>query len=367
MNGYSLEEKLKRIGEIFRLKGKFYSYTTLTSGNVNGTYRVYYLSAEKALKIYVIQRINSYVFRNPEQIMSNIEAVTSHIRKKSGSNGATLHFHHTAEGKNYYLDGEGSFWRLYDYVDANAFDTCTDLTILKNAGIAFGEFQMQLSDFDASCLYETIPDFHHTKKRMETLFRNAEQDICGRKAEVLHELAYLAEMRELAEKPISDLEAGILPLRVTHNDTKINNVLFDKITKMPLLVIDLDTVMPGLAVYDFGDAVRFAANTACEDEADLSCVSLDLSKFKAFAEGFIGMTKTALTKAEIDSMSIGTLAITLELASRFLDDYLTGDRYFKVNYEGHNLVRTRCQLKLAEDIHQKLPQMNEIIKKIADS
>lgn len=358
----ALEEKLKHIGEIFRLEGSLCAIAVLTSGNVNSTYKLDYCRADGTVKSYITQRINPYVFRYPDKIMRNIDLVTSHIRKKSDPTQVALHFHHTATGENYYIDGEdNAFWRLYTFIPAIAYNTCDNLDVLRNAGEAFGRFQMQLSDFDASLLFETIPDFHNTPKRLDAFFSHVLEDPCGRAAEIADEIERVRAYRTIASSLYARFLAGELPLRVTHNDTKINNVLFDAQTNLPLTVIDLDTVMPGLAMYDFGDAVRFAASTAAEDEADLSLVSFDLAKYRAFAEGFIAPIRHSLTKNEIDSMALGAVAITLELASRFLDDYLLGDKYFKVNYAGHNLVRARCQLHLLDDMMKKYDDMCAII------
>lgn len=361
----AIQAKLTKIGEIFRLKGKFYAYNVLANGNINTTYSVKYRRFDGTVKSYVIQRINGYVFKNPVEIMANIEGVTQHIKNKVQKGKAFLRFHHTEDGKNYYQDEEGNFWRVMNDVDSITFNVCNDLDILRNAGKAFGEFQMQLSDYNAEELHVTIPDFHNTKKRLEKFFEDVEADPCGRVAEVMDEIDSIRSMRRFASKLTELQESGKVPLRVTHNDTKINNVLFDKKTGEPLVVIDLDTVMPGLAMHDFGDAIRFAANTAAEDEPDLTKVSLDLNKFKAFSEGFISQTAGALTDLEIGTMALGALTITIELASRFLDDYITGDKYFKTNYEGHNLVRARCQLKLAEDMWDKYEQMEQIVSSIA--
>ncbi len=368
MRNSDLEAKLKEISHIFRIEGSLYSITTITDGNINSTYKLTYRRPDGVVKAYVAQRINPYVFKHPAEIMRNIDLVTSHIRNKIAEGQVSLHFHHTAEGINYYIDNEdGSFWRLYTFIPALSYNTCDSLEVLRNAGEAFGQFQMQLSDFDASLLFETIPEFHNTKKRLETFFMHVEEDPMGRAAEVTEEIASLRELAPIACRLSELLEAKKIPLRVTHNDTKINNVLFDRTTKRGLVVIDLDTVMPGLAMHDFGDAVRFAASTAAEDEADLSLVSLDLDKFRAFAEGFIKYTKDSLTPGEIDTMALGALTITVELASRFLDDYLLGDHYFKVNFEGHNLVRARCQLRLAKDMLAKLDTMRAIVAEVACS
>ncbi len=360
-----IQSQLGKIGEIFHIKGKFYAFNVLANGNINTTYSVKYRRFDGTVKSYIIQRINGYVFKNPVEIMENIEGVTEHIAKKVPKGKMALRFHHTEDGKNYCVDEDGNYWRVMNDIDSVTFNVCNDLDILKNAGKAFGEFQMQLSDYDAESLYVTIPDFHNTKKRLEQFFADVEADPCGRVCEVIPEIDSIRSMRRFAEKLTEMQESGKVPLRVTHNDTKINNVLFDKKTGESLVVIDLDTVMPGLAMHDFGDAIRFAANTAAEDEPDLTKVSLDLNKFRAFSEGFISQTAGALTELEIGTMALGAVTITIELASRFLDDYITGDKYFKTNYEGHNLVRARCQLKLAEDMWDKYEQMEQIVTSIA--
>ncbi len=360
-----IQSKLAKIGEVFRLKGKIYAFSVLANGNINTTYSVKFRRFDGTVKSYVIQRINGYVFKNPVEIMANIEGVTAHIANKTPKGKTKLHFHHTENRDNYWMDEEGNYWRVMNDIDSITFNVCSDLNILRNAGKAFGEFQMQLSDYDAESLHVTIPDFHNTKKRLEKFFADVEADPCGRVSEVLPEIDSIRSMRRFASKLTEMQETGKIPLRVTHNDTKINNVLFDKKTGEPLVVIDLDTVMPGLAMHDFGDAIRFAANTAAEDEPDLTKVSLDLEKFRAFSEGFISQTAGSLTELEIGTMALGALTITIELASRFLDDYITGDKYFKTNYEGHNLVRARCQLKLAEDMWDKYEQMEQIVTSIA--
>lgn len=357
-------EKLKQVGVEFRLPGKLYSYTQITNGNINKTFEVSYISEQGNVKKYMFQLINTYVFKNPVEIMENIDRVTKHIMSKKCDGDVCIHFHHTCEGLNYYIPSGGECWRVMNYVDSVTYNYCDDLDIVRNTGEAFGVFHTQLSDFDASYLIDTIPDFHNTKKRLETLFKDAEADPVGRVCEVKSELEYIKSVAGEASRLTEMYEAGEFPPRVTHNDTKTNNVLFDKKTKRPLTVIDFDTVMPGMAMYDFGDAIRFAASTAGEDEPDTDKVALDLDKFRAFSEGFIPVIKDSLTATEVDTMALGAFSITIELAARFLDDYITGDKYFKINYENHNLVRTRCQLKLAQDMHSKMDEMNAIIKEI---
>ena len=222
-----------------------------------------------------------------------------------------------------------------------------------------------LADFDAALLFETIPKFHDTRSRIAVLMRHVSEDPCGRVSEVEDEIARISALRSTAVRLNELVDSQELPLRVTHNDTKINNVLFDQDTGEAKTVIDLDTVMPGLVAHDFGDAIRFAANRSAEDEADLSKVGLDMEKYRAFAEGFVPQVASSLTETEIRTMAMGAFTMALELAVRFLDDYLTGDQYFKTLYPGHNLVRTRCQLTLAEDMYGKLDEMNQIISEIS--
>lgn len=355
---------LNEIGQKFRLDGQLYSYDVITMGNINSTYKVTYRTDDGQLVSYLFQRVNTHVFHNPVEIMDNIERVTSYIREKYPDQ-TTLRYFHTEDGLNYYVCDDRAFWRVVNHVDSITFDSTEDLKVIEATGKAFGRFQMQLSDFDGSMLHETIPDFHNTKKRLDTLFAHVQEDPCGRTEAVLAEIGYLSSTREKAAQLSVAFAEGKFPKRVTHNDTKCNNVLFDRVTKEPVVVIDLDTIMPGMAMYDFGDAVRFIANTAVEDEADLSRVSFDTEKFRAFAMGFIGEAGEALTEAEVSSLVQATFSITIELASRFLDDYLTGDRYFRCAYPMHNLVRARCQIQLAKDIERKWEDLTRIVADVA--
>lgn len=369
----SIEEKLKSICTIFGIPGAFQSWETIVMGNINSTYKVSYKHPDGFIKNYIVQKVNMYVFRKPRQIMSNIDYITTHIKNRNAMNGITdtrtyMHFFHTHNNdkrKNFYVDNDHGFWRISKYIeDSMTYNVCDSLFALEEAGRAFGKFQHALSDFDAQKLYETIPNFHNTKKRMSEFFRHVNEDSCDRVESVSPEIDYLAGVKDRVCVLTNMLENGELPLRVTHNDTKINNVLFDKDTEKALVVIDLDTVMPGLVAHDFGDAVRFAANSAAEDEADLSKVSFDLEKFKAFTRGFIPEVKEALTEAEVDTLALGALTMTVELAERFLDDYITGDNYFKIRYPGHNIVRARCQIALAKDIERKFDEMQKIVRDV---
>ncbi|MBO4423230.1 MAG: aminoglycoside phosphotransferase family protein [Clostridia bacterium] len=357
---------LTHIYGIFGIKGRPVGCTVLKNGNINKTYKADF-EDEDTQKSYIIQSINTYVFKHPEYIMENIDGVTKHIYDKlpeDKKERGVLHFLHRADGRNYYIDGDGSFWRGYEFVpNSVTFDSFDDPALFEAAGSAFGEFQLLLSDYDAKSLHEIIPGFHNTKSRYEKLFDTIEKDPAGRAASVSDEIEFLKEYRQLGESLVDMLEKGGLPLRVTHNDTKGNNILFDRDTHETLAVIDLDTVMPGLVAYDFGDAIRYGANFSDEDEPDISKTGLDLVRFEAFTKGFVGKIKDTAEENELKTLSVGAIVMTVELAVRFLDDYIDGDKYFKLNYPEHNLVRTRCQIALAKDMISKKSEMDKIIEK----
>ena len=356
--------KLLKVGEAFRIPGPFFSYEEIKMGNVNHTYKVNYIrddgSGMAKIKSYLVQRVNTYAFQRPLELMANIDKVTEYIHAKY-PHVKCLHFHHTAERNNYLMDEDG-FWRLSNYVPSVTFNSCEDLEIVRSAGQAFGDFQMMLSEFDASSLYYTIPDFHNTRKRYEKLKADMAEDPCGRVAEVREELDWLLSVEDEACKLTDLYEAGEMPLRVTHNDTKINNVLFDEESLKPLVVIDLDTVMPGLVGHDFGDAIRFAANFVEEDSPEAEKAGLNLNIYWAFVEGFLKETAPTLTEAEAETLGNSCFTLACELSTRFLDDYITGDKYFKIKDPKHNLTRTRCQIALAKDMRKKMDAMNAIVR-----
>lgn len=361
---------LREVCEKFGIRGEMIDHYQITNGHINLTYYAKYRLEDGTEHEYVAQRINVYVFKKPELVMSNIGMVTEFMQdvcKKQGVDAArmAMHFYSTDEGKNYYVKAEGEVWRLCDYItDCETINFTTEASLLREAGEAFGDFQNALSDFDATLLNETIPDFHNTVKRFEHFFASVAADEYGRAKEVAEEIAFFESVSERCAVLCRQLDAGILPLRVTHNDTKINNVLFDMHDHSRLSVIDLDTVMPGLSAYDFGDAIRFAANTAAEDEPDLSKVAVNLELYEAFARGYISMVAKSMSEAEIKSMPHGALIMTTECAIRFLDDYLCGDKYFHTKYEGHNLVRCRCQIALAKSMIENFDRMEKIVSDI---
>ena len=369
-----IQETLQEVCRRFRIPGTITEYRHLTTGNINTSYYVKCTLDENTFKEYLVQKVNCYVFKDPVSVMHNIDLVTEHIRKQKEKDGKCqrrerLHFHHTEDGKNYVFleSSEGrEFWRLSNFIENSySFDLSDDLNVLKMSGKAFGQFEAQLQSFDATLLTETIPHFHDTRMRLDNFFKDVDEDICGRCKEAKEEIEYIRSNYSIGCRLNEMIDHKEIPFRVTHNDTKTNNVLFDNETGEPLVVIDLDTVMPGLAAFDFGDTIRFAASTALEDEPDTSRVSLSMDKFRAFTEGYITETAGFLSEKELDSMALGAVTITLELASRFLDDYITGDKYFKINYPEHNLVRTRAQLTLLKDMLAKYEEMDLCVHEIA--
>lgn len=358
-----LNEKLQEVCRAFRIYDEYVGYETIQMGNVNRTYKVNFLLPGGVPKAFLVQNVNTYAFREPIGLMDNIDRVTEHIRAKCPDQ-TCLHFHHTVDRKTYVVDGE-NFWRMTNYIPSVTFNSLRDPQILTNAGKAFGEFQNQLSDFDITLLNETIPGFHNTRQRYEKLERAIAEDKMGRVAEVQEEINYLRSIQDMA-CTLTDLQkAGELPLRVTHNDTKINNVLFSPDDNQALVVIDLDTVMPGLMGHDFGDAIRFAANKVEEDCPDYEKAGVDMDVFRAFAEGFLEKTAPSMTQKEVDTLALSCVCLTAELCVRFLDDYIQGNPYFKIRYPEHNLVRTRCQIALCKDMISKLPQMDAVVHEYA--
>lgn len=354
----------------FSFKGEFVSCEEFGSGHINQTYLARYKNEEKEQK-YILQRINSDVFKNVSQLMNNVFAVTTYLRDIIKQNGGdsdreTLHFIKTNDGKQFYTDDEGNYYRAYIFVkDSICYNSVENAELFKSSGVAFGRFQKLLADFDASKLYETIPNFHNTKWRYENEFIPAvEKNLSGRMESCLNEIEFVKARQADAGVIVDLLENGSLPLRVTHNDTKLNNVMFDEHTNECICVIDLDTVMPGLALYDFGDSIRFGASTAAEDEKDLDKVSMSLEYFKAYAEGFLSEAGSALNKCEIDNLAFASKIMTFECGMRFLTDYLNGDTYFRTKYPEHNLVRARNQFKLVSDMEIKMDEMKKIINSI---
>ncbi len=338
------------------------------NGNINSTF---WVKTEDGNE-YLVQKVNTYVFQKPYELMENIHNVTQFLSDKIQEKGGdfergTLNFIQSDNGRFCYHNHDThEFWRIYHYVSgAVAYDSADKPGILREAARAFGKFQRMLDTYPAETLYETILNFHHTAARYDTFERSVAEDAAGRAASVEKEIEALRRYAPYASLIVDGLADGTLPIRVTHNDTKLNNVLFDEQTGKCLCVIDLDTVMPGSLLCDFGDAIRFAANNTAEDDPDLSKVFLRLDLFEEYVSGFFAGLKGAITEREIALLPESVLVLTYELALRFMTDYLDGDKYFKLKYPEHNLVRTRAQLRLCEDIETKLPEMRKIIEKYA--
>ena len=359
MQGYDLQEVVGRFGIMEEGKAAIMPYG---NGHINDTYLVQTGSAK-----YILQRINHNVFKKPEQVMANIVLVTEHLQKKIIEKGGnpvreTLKFLKTVDGQDYYKTENGNYFRMYIYVDdVSTYQMAEKPEHLYNAARTFGRFQNDLADFPADTLGETIPNFHNTKARFENLRLAIQEDVKGRKNEVGSEIQFALQREKELGVIVDAIEAGEIPLRVTHNDTKINNILFDHQTDEGICVIDLDTVMPGSVLYDFGESIRTGASTALEDETNLDKVECSLALFEAFTQGFLEELGSGMTEKEIALLPFAVKLMTYENGIRFLTDYLSGDVYFKIHRPKHNLDRCRMQFKLVEDIESKMERMKEIV------
>jgi len=333
------------------------------NGHINDTYLC------ETSPRFILQRINTKVFKDADAVMENIYNVTRHVREKIKEAGGdpdreTLNVIPTKKGEIFYKAPDGEAFRMYKFVERTvSYDLAERPEILTYAGQAFGRFQRMLSDFPADKLHETIIDFHNTPVRVEQLKTAMENNVSGKLDSVKNETQFALEYSKYASKITDAMASGEVLLRVTHNDTKLNNVLFDDVTDEGVCVIDLDTVMPGSVLYDFGDALRFGASSCVEDETDMEKIYFDLNKFDAFAKGFIGELGSCLTEKEIELLPLSALLMTYECGIRFLADHINGDTYFKIHRENHNLDRARNQFALVRDIEKKLPEMAKIVEK----
>ena len=347
----------------FRLSGEPVYCEKYGCGHINRTFLV----RTDTGKRYILQQINSRVFPDTEGLMENIAAVTRHIAAKTSQERESMRLVPTLDGANFWRDEAGEAWRLYDFVEDSiclqAPETPEDFY---QSAVAFGSFQRMLADFPAGTLHETIPNFHNTPDRYRQFHEALAADVCGRAAGVAAETAFVLAREGEAGTLQRMRESGELPLRVTHNDTKLNNVMLDAKTRRALCVIDLDTVMPGLVAYDFGDSIRFGAATAAEDEKDLSKMEMDISLYGIFTRGFIGACRD-LTEAEKETLPLGAKLMTLECGLRFLTDYLSGDVYFATSRPEHNLDRARTQFRLVGDMEGKWDEMRAIVRAVSDS
>lgn len=344
----------------FMLAHKPVSCTLHGNGHIHETY----LITDEANNLYILQKINTGVFRNPEIMMNNIALVTQHLKNKANGRREVLSLVPTKQEKLFYRDSDNTCWRVYDFVrDTICLQQADTPDVFKESAFAFGRFASLLSDFPAQSLAETIPDFHNTPLRYKAFIDALNRDVCNRAKDAAFEIEFALRYAGFASTLTDMLASGALPLRVTHNDTKLNNVLFDMKTCKAICVIDLDTVMPGLLAYDFGDSIRFGASTAAEDETDLDKVEMSLDLFSAYLEGYLEACGSSLTPAELEMLPVGAKMMTLECGVRFLTDYLSGDTYFKIHRPNQNLDRCRTQFKLVADMDKKWDKMNSIVRK----
>ena len=356
-----------RITSQFKPKGSLVSCEPYGEGHINETYLATFDDNGKPVR-YILQKINTGLFKDVDKLMHNIVSVTNFARKRIIANGGdpdreSLTVVFTRDGKPYYYDeaSKGTF-RVYIFItDAVAYQIVEKPEHFYQSALAFGNFANLLADFDASGLYEILPDFHNTKKRFNDFLQSVKTDKCGRAAGVKKEIDFFLERENYAGRIVGLLQSGEMPLKVTHNDTKLNNVLIDALSNKYVAVIDLDTIMPGSICYDFGDSIRFGCNTAAEDEKDLKKVNFDINLFETYARGYLEALGDSITKAEKDNLAFGAILMTFECGMRFLSDYLDGDVYFRTHREGHNLDRARTQIKLVSDMEAQFDEMKKII------
>lgn len=353
----------------FDIQENYLSAEPYGSGHINDTYLVTTKSGTTPKKFdYIFQRINHKIFKDVDGLMDNIVRVTQHLRNKlnqiPGANPdrETLTVIKTREGKNYYQDAEGNYWRVYIFLDhTHSYDQVKDPKVAYEGGVAFGRFQKLLADIPGPPLHETIKNFHDINSRFDLFQAALKKDIKHRAPEVAAEIKYVESKIDLMRTILKLGSEGKIPRRVTHNDTKFNNVLLDEQDK-GLCVIDLDTVMPGYVHYDFGDCLRTAANSAPEDETDLSKVNFNIELFKGFTEGFLSQVGKTLNQTEIDYLPLATVLLPYTIGLRFLTDYLDGDQYFKIHRPSHNIDRARCQFQLAKSAESQLDPMKKIVQ-----
>ena len=369
MEGLNMERISKEIVPKFAIEGTLTEAVPYGSGHINDTVRLTCALENGEQKRYILQRMNDGIFKNPVELMENVMNVTSFLRKKIVERGGdpereTLNVIRTVDGDNFLKDEDGDFWRMYIFIEnATSFDMVRTPEDFYNSAVSFGNFQLLLQDYPAATLHETIPNFHNTVSRFADFKKAVEEDVCGRAKEVQDEIRFVME-READTHVICDaLANGEIPLRVTHNDTKLNNIMIDNETGKGICVIDLDTVMPGSALYDYGDSIRFGASTGAEDEKNLELINCDMGLFEIYTKGYVEGCGGSLTEKEIRMLPMGAKLMTLECGMRFLADYLQGDVYFKIHRPEHNLDRARTQFKLVADMEKKWDEMAGIVEK----
>ena len=351
----------EKVLESYPLRGAPIYVGRYGCGHINDTFAV----ACDSGCMYILQRVNSKIFTKPWELMENIAAVTSFLGERTEDPRGYLRLIPTKDGKDTCVDEEGEYWRLFPFIENSlCLQKAESPEEFRQSAIAFGRFQKLLAQFPAAKLHEPIADFHNTVDRYRQFHEALNADSMDRAKLCEKEIRFYLDREPEAGAIVDRLADGRLPLRVTHNDTKLNNVMLDFDTREALCVIDLDTIMPGSALYDFGDSIRFGAATAAEDEQDLSKVSMSLELYRTFTEGFLSACGDSLTETEIKMLPIGAKMMTLECGLRFLTDYLKGDTYFKTHREGQNLDRSRTQMTLVADMEAKMPQMEKIIQEV---
>ena len=367
-----IDSKISELLAAYDFSGEFAGETAINDGHINGTYAFTFLLPGGEEKKYLVQRINTGVFKDPVGLMENFVSVCEFLRNEVTANGGDperecLTVYPTREGKPYYIDGEGGFWRCVSFVNnAHTVQVIDNPETFSNSALAFGKFQRMLAEYPIENLKETIPNFHNTVSRFADFKEAVDNNLSGRADTCRDEIAFALAREKDCGRLVEMIERGELPLRVTHNDTKLNNVMFDNETGEGICVVDLDTVMPGLSLYDFGDSIRFGASTAAEDEQDLDKVHFSLDYFRAYTEGFLAAAGRALTSNEKRNLAFASKLMTLECGMRFLGDYLNGDTYFKTDYPEHNLVRCRTQFRLVKEMEEAMDKMNETVEKICE-
>ena len=350
----------------FKIQGEFVSCEPYGEGHINDTYLVKF--DNDPIGLYILQRINHRIFKDINGLMNNISLVTSYLKEKENDvdGRSVLTIIQTKDNKDYYFDQENNqYYRVYIFVkDSLTLQKVTNKELFEESAIAFGRFVNLLADFDTTPLIEVIKDFHNSEKRFQHFIKTLKEDKHNRAKYCQEEINFILEREKDCSKIVNLLKEKKLPLKVTHNDTKLNNVLLDINTLKALCVIDLDTVMPGSSLYDFGDSIRFGCNNASEDEKDLSKVTFNIDYFYAFTKGYLSQVKDSLNQYELDNLVFGAKLMTLECGIRFLDDYLDGDHYFKIHRENHNLDRCRTQLKLVSEIEKYEDKLNDIVKEL---
>ena len=361
---------MEKVLSNFKIYSKIISCSPYGEGHINDTYLVECENNEK----YIMQRINHNVFKDVKGLMNNIYLVTSFLKAKIIENNGniekeTLNIVKTKDEQTYYYDNENNqYYRVYLFVkDSLTLQKAETPELFKESALAFGKFQNLLAQFDASLLVETIKDFHNSKQRYNHFIETLNADKLNRAKNCKEEIEFVLKRKEYCDKIIDLINENKIPLKVTHNDTKLNNVLLDINSKKALCVIDLDTIMPGSSLYDFGDSIRFGCNMGSEDTTNLDEVTFSLKYYKAFVEGYLQEVKDSLNECEIENLSFGAMLMTLECGIRFLDDYLDGDNYFKISKEQHNLHRCRTQFKLVLEMEKHFDEMQAIVKDVIEN